>query len=77
MKQIVAVRAELASGPGWSNQLIHVIWRDENQALHDDWLQPEQWERSHAILALFSVAAQVAAQLERAVAALDPAEWRL
>ena len=54
---IVAVVAEPASGPGWSNTPLWVIVQDENGKLRRECLQPE--EQSDEIRLLYGVAAQV------------------
>lgn len=39
--RIVTVWCERHSGPGWGNSLVHVIIRDGNQKLREEWLQPD------------------------------------
>ena len=54
---IVTVYAVMASGPGWANTPLFVIYRDGNGMLHEDAIQPEQQTRE--IRELFEIAALV------------------
>ena len=41
-KRIICVYAESVSGPGWANQPLMVIERDDNGKLSERFIQPEQ-----------------------------------
>ena len=69
-RQIVAVTARSASGPGWANSPVWVVWRDEYGQLHEDCLQPN--EQSIEIHTLYRVCAAAAAALEAAVVRQNP-----
>lgn len=67
---IITAWAENCSGPGWNNQLVWYIWRDESGKLHQDCLQPEQ--QTSDMRTLFGVSSAVNHQMTLAVsAALD------
>lgn len=54
-KIIVAVVPESCAGPGWSNQVLWVYWKDGDGKIHMDSLQPDEWSKSVAVAALFRV----------------------
>lgn len=56
-KNVIAAFAKRESGPGWSNQLVWYVWRDEGGRLHLDALQPN--EQTRAMRTLFDVSAAV------------------
>lgn len=62
---IVAVVAEPASGPGWSNTLLWVIVQDGNGKLRRECLQPI--DQSDGMRLLYATAAAVHAAMVREV----------
>ena len=58
---IVTVYAVMASGPGWANTPLFVIYRDGNGLLHEDAIQPE--DQTKEIRTIFEIAAIVHSKL--------------
>lgn len=63
-KQLVTVYTEPASGPGWANAPLWIIWRDDLGKLHEDCLQPD--DQSNDIRTLYGTCAAAHAALMRA-----------
>ena len=67
-EHIIAVVAEPASGPGWSNTPLWIIVQDSNGKFRRECLQPD--EQSHGIRVLYPTAAAVHGSLVKEVEAL-------
>jgi hypothetical protein len=64
-RHVVAAWAEHASGPGWSNRLVNVLYRDGNGMLTIERLQPDQ--QTADMSTLFDVSATVTLSMIAAV----------
>jgi len=62
---VITAYAEPASGPGWANAPVWVIWRGQDGILQQSCLQPH--EQSSEIVLLYSIAATVHGTLCRLV----------
>lgn len=62
---IVTAFADYAAGPGWANTPVHVIVRDGNGKLREEYLQPN--EQSAEIRTLFAVSAATHQTMANAV----------
>jgi hypothetical protein len=62
---IIAAFAESASGPGWSNAPVWVLWRDDSGRYVLDAIQPS--EQTAEIVALYGVSAAAHGAMTRAV----------
>lgn len=62
---IITAWAEYCSGPGWTNQIVNVLERDDSGRLTLRALQPE--EQMAEIKALFGVSATAADSMTEAV----------
>lgn len=54
MIRVLSVSAETPSGPGWSNRLLHVTIMESGH-VQVVTLQPEEWQRSPQLCALYPV----------------------
>ncbi len=68
-RRVVACWAEYAEGPGWDNQLVHVLLQDKNLAYSVERLQPEE-VRSKTIRALMETSDAINRAMVRQVSRL-------
>ncbi len=64
---IVTAWSERCSGPGWSNHLLHVLYRAKDGDLSIKYLQPEEWQKSPELVALAIVAEHATNHLLKAI----------